>query len=133
MAKNSSSEVSGWVGWVYFGGIMMLLSGFFQAIAGMLALFKDEVYLIGTENLLVLDYTQWGWAHLLIGLVLIISAVSLMNGNMWGRTVGVFLASLSAIANFAYLSAYPFWALTIIVVNIFIIYAIVVHGDEAIE
>jgi hypothetical protein len=134
MAKTTKSQgpqdVSGWVGWVYFAGFLMLLSATFQMIAGLAGLFKDEVYVVGENNLLALDYTQWGWVHLLIGIVMLISAISLFNGNLWGRIVGVTLASLSAIANFAFISAYPLWSIVVIVVDIFIIYALLVHGDE---
>lgn len=130
MAK-SNQEVSGWVGWVYFAGFMMMLAGIFQTIAGVVALFKDEVYVVGPERLLALDYTQWGWVHLILGVILVISASSLLSGKMWGRTIGVLMATLSAIANFAFLEAHPWWSLMIIVVNILVIYGIVVHGSEA--
>jgi hypothetical protein len=132
MARSSqNTDVSGWVGWVFFGGFMMLLAGFFQTIAGLAALFKDEVYVVAPDALVSLDYTQWGWIHLLLGVVLMISAGSLFSGNMWGRFVGVVLALLSAVANFAFVSSYPFWSLTIIVIDVLIIYAIMVHGNEA--
>ena len=128
--SQSAQDVSGWVGWVYFAGFLMLLSATFQMIAGLAGLFKDEVYVVGENNLLALDYTQWGWAHLLIGIVMLISAISLFNGNLWGRIVGVTLAGLSAIANFAFISAYPLWSIVVIVVDIFIIYALLVHGGD---
>jgi hypothetical protein len=128
MAKK---EVTGWVGWVYFAGFLMMLSGVFQIIAGLVALFRDEVFLVGANNLFVLDYTQWGWIHLIFGVVLFLTALSLMSGGLWGRTVGVVLASLSAIANFAFISAYPLWAMLVITLDILIIYALLVHGDEA--
>lgn len=129
----ATKEPTGWIGWVYFAGFLMMLAGVFQMIAGFTALVKDEVYIAGPNNLLLLDYTQWGWAHLLFGLVLFATSFSLMAGNAWGRTVGVILATLSAIANFAFVTAYPVWALTVIVVDILIIYALLVHGDEAQE
>jgi hypothetical protein len=124
-------QATGWVGWIYFAGIMMMLAGIFQAIAGLVALFQDEIYYVGVNNLLVFDYTGWGWTHLIIGLVLFFSSLSVMAGGMWGRVLGVFLAGLSAIANFGFLAAYPIWSTIIIVVDVFIIYALIVHGHEA--
>ena len=131
MASNKSSdEVTNWVGWSFFAGFLMVLSGIFQTIAGLVALYKDEVFVVGEKHLVVFDYTQWGWIHIIIGIVLVISAISLINGHLWGRLVGITLATLSAVANFAFLEAYPIWSLTIIAIDILIIYAIAVHGGE---
>lgn len=130
---NRNGDVSGWVGWQYFAASLMMLAGVFQFIAGLVALFKDQVFLVAPNNLVLLDYTQWGWVHVIIGVVLFLTSFSLFAGNMWGRTVGVLLASLSAIANFAFIQAYPWWSLTVIILDVLIIYAIAVHGGEVKE
>ncbi|HSO52537.1 MAG TPA: tryptophan-rich sensory protein, partial [Actinomycetes bacterium] len=43
-------------------------------------------------------------------------------------TVAIFLAVLSAIANFAFIPYYPFWSLLIITLDVFVIWAIAAHG-----
>ena len=54
-------EPSGWVGWIIFAGAMMIMLGFFHAIAGLVALFKDDYFLVKTSGLVVnVDYTTWG-------------------------------------------------------------------------
>ncbi len=133
MAKRNNGEVSGWVGWQYFAASLMMLAGVFQAIAGLVALFKDQVFLVTQSNLVLLDYTQWGWVHLCLGFILFLTSLSLFAGNLWGRTVGIIMAALSAIANFAFLDAYPWWSLTVIILDVLIIYAIAVHGGEVQE
>ena len=129
MAKQSN-DVTGWVGWVFFAGVLMIMSGFFQAIMGLVALFKDTVYVTTNAGLVAFDYTTWGWIHLIAGLVLVAAGYSAMQGNMFGRVVGVVVAALSAIANMALLPAYPFWSLIVIAMDVFIIYALTVHGRE---
>lgn len=124
-------QTTGWVGWVYFAGLMMMLVGVFQMIAGLVAVFKDTVYVVGTQNLLVFNFDQWGWVHLILGLVLFLSSFSVLGGGTWGRILGSTLAILSAIAHFAFISAFPLWSLAIIIVDILIVYALVVHGSEA--
>lgn len=131
MAKTPTNDVSGWVGWVYFAGFMLLLVGVMQAVAGLVALFKDTVYVVGEENLWLLDYTTWGWAHLLFGVFLLFAGAAVMSGKMWGRVVGVLASGLAIIANFGFVPVYPFWSLLLIVVNILVVYALIVHGDEA--
>src|SRR6185503_1604462 len=60
-------EPSGWVGWIIFAGAMMIMLGFFHAIAGLVALFKDDYFLVKTSGLVVnVDYTTWGWVHLIL-------------------------------------------------------------------
>jgi len=127
---NNGAHTSGWTGWVFFAGFMMMLSGIFQAIAGLVALFKEDVFLVGSSGLLVMSYNSWGWVHLIIGIVLFLSAFSVFAGEVWGRFLGSFLAGLSAISAFAFFPAYPLWALVVIIVDIFVIYALLVHGGE---
>lgn len=124
-------HATGWVGWVYFAGILMMLAGVFHAIAGLVAIFKNEVFVVGSGSLLVLDFSGWGWLHLIIGIVLFLASFSVLAGGTFGRVIGSMLAGLSAIANFAFFTAYPLWTIIIISVDILIIYALLVHGQEA--
>lgn len=127
---NNNKQVTGWVGWIYFAGFMMLILGILQMIAGLTALLNDQYYLVGRDSLLVFDFTTWGWIHMLVGLVVTLAGTAVIGGHLWGRIVAVFLVTLSIIANFVFLPAYPLWSLTIIVIDILIIYALTVHGRE---
>src|SRR3990167_70054 len=129
-ARNQST---GWVGLIYFASLMMMVVGGFGAITGLVALFKNDFYLVTERALLVFNYTTWGWIHLLLGLVVFSAGVALMNGATWARLVGIFLAGLSLFANMAFLSAYPFWSILMIVIDVLIIYALTVHGGEVRE
>lgn len=130
MAKNNN-EITGWVGWAYFAGIMMCIAGIFQAIAGLVALMHHTFYAVSEKALVAFNYTGWGWIHLIIGLVLVVAGSSVMRGGIFGRIIGVLLASISMIANFIFIGAYPVWSIIMIVLCGFIIYALTVHGAEA--
>ncbi len=117
-------------GFIVFAGIMMLLAGSFQAIAGLVALFNDEFYVTTPKYVFQFDATGWGWIHILIGVVVFFAGLAVMSGQVWGRVVGVTLAVLSALANFAFIPYYPFWSITIIVLNVFVIWALTVHGRD---
>src|SRR3954451_11566736 len=124
-------EPTAWVGFVVFAGIMMLMMGSFQIIEGLVALFRDEYYLVTRNGLvLTLDYTAWGWTHLIIGLIAVGAAFGVLMGQMWGRVIGIIIAVISAIANIAFLSAYPIWSTIIIATDVLVIYALVVHRRE---
>ncbi|HSX29069.1 MAG TPA: hypothetical protein VLE73_00755 [Candidatus Saccharimonadales bacterium] len=121
-------EASGSSGWVAFAGYLMIVVGVFQSIAGLVAIFDPGIYVAANNSLWLLDYTQWGWVHLILGIILVASSASLFAGKWWGRFVAVTLAMLSAIANFGFIWAYPIWSTLIIVLDIFIIYAVITKG-----
>ena len=126
-----AQEASGWaVGFILFAGIMMVMSGFFQAFSGLVALFQNEFYVATRNYLFQFDATSWGWIHLLVGLIVALAGFAVMAGRTWGRVVGITLAVLSALANFAFIPYYPFWALTVIALDIFVIWALTAHGRD---
>jgi hypothetical protein len=125
------TEPTGWVGWVVFAGVMMIMVGVLHAIEGFVAIFKDSYYLVPRSGLVLsVDYTGWGWIHLILGLLIAGAGVALFRGQMWARVIGVGVALLSLLANFTFINAYPVWAAIMIVVDILIIYALTVHGRE---
>ena len=122
---------TGWVGWVYFAGTMLVLLGSFNAIMGLVAIFDDQYYVPTRQGLLVFDLTTWGWIHLFMGGLAVIAGVGLFTGATWARVFGVILAGLNAIAQLTFLSAYPVWAMIVIALDVLVIWALIVHGDEA--
>ena len=125
------SGASGWTGWVVFAGIMMVLLGVFHAIQGLVALFQDEYFLVSKSGLtLHIDYTAWGWIQLISGVIVFAAGLAVFVGQVWARTVGVLVAMLSAIVNVGFLAAYPIWSTMMIVLDVLIIWALVVHGGE---
>jgi hypothetical protein len=124
-------EASGWaVGFILFAAIMMIMSGIFQALAGLIAIFENEFYVATRNYLFQFDATTWGWIHLVIGLVVAFAGWGLLSGRTWARAVAITLALLSAIANFLFLPYYPFWALTVITLDVFVIWALTAHGRD---
>ena len=130
-ARSEVTTVSGWTGWVAFAGVMMIILGVFQIIEGLVALIRSGYYLVRADGLVInVDYSAWGWLHLILGVLAVLAGLGLFAGNMVARVVGVILAAISAIVNLGFLAAFPLWSLIIIAVDIIVIYAIVVHGRE---
>lgn len=120
-----------WTGWLIFGTVMLGLLGVFHLMAGFTALFNDEYFVVGPSGLVVeLDYTAWGWVHIGFGALLMVAALSLAAGKMFGRVMAVITAALSAIINLAFIAAYPVWSVLMIALGVIVIYAVVVHGRE---
>lgn len=126
-----SRQVSGWVGWVAFAGVIMVMLGAFHAIQGLVALFDDTYYLVRSSGLVVsLNYTQWGWAHLAFGVIVLVAGLCVFAGQIWARAVGTVLATLSAVLNVGFLAAYPVWSLMMIALDVVVIMALTVHGSD---
>jgi hypothetical protein len=122
---------SAWAGWVVFGGVMMILLGLFQIVQGIVALLDDEYFLVTQNGLVVnVDYTVWGWTHLVLGIIAGLTGVGLLAGNTLARVVGVVIASVSALVNLVFIPAYPIWSIIVITLDVMVIFAIVVHGRE---
>jgi hypothetical protein len=131
VAYGNSPDPTGWTGWVVFASFMMIMLGSFQAIEGLVAIFKDDFYRVAPSGLVLnIDYSAWGWTHLILGAVIVLAGVGILAGNILARTVGVILAAFSAILNLLFIEAYPIWSVIIITVDVLVIYALTVHGRE---
>jgi hypothetical protein len=127
----AGQEPTAWVGWVAFASSMMVLLGIFQVIQGFVAIFDDGFYRVTESGLVVnVDYTAWGWTHLLLGLLIVAAGVGLLSGNVAARTAAVILAGISAILNLLFIEANPVWSIIVITVDVLVIYAVTVHGRE---
>ncbi|GIU85905.1 MAG: membrane protein [Acidimicrobiia bacterium] len=118
------------VGWITFAAAMMIMIGTFHVIAGLVALFDDEFFVVTREYVFQLDATQWGWIHLILGVIIAVSGGYLLTGSVFARTIGVILALLSALAGFAWLPWYPVWGVVIIAIAVSVIWALTAHGRD---
>jgi hypothetical protein len=129
---DGSREVSGWaVGGSVFAAVLMMVAGVFQVIAGLTAIIKDQFFVKTPNYLLTFDVSRWGWIHLAFGALLVVAGFFVLRGDVWARAVAIGLVALSAIANFLFLPYYPFWALLIIGIDVFVIWALATYGRRA--
>jgi hypothetical protein len=127
--SRAGRQTSGWaVGLILFAAIMMIMTGVFQALEGLIAIFENEFYVATRNYLFQFDATTWGWIHLVVGLLVAFAGWGLLSGRTWARATAIALALLSAIANFLFIPYYPFWSLLIIALDVFVIWAIAAHG-----
>ncbi len=125
------AEPTGWVGWIIFAGVAMVVLGAFQLIEGLVAVFERGFYLVSTSNMIVhVNYTAWGWTHFAIGCAVVITGLGVLAGSTWARVVGIALAVISAIISLAFIPAYPVWGIIVIALDVLVIYALAVHGRE---
>ncbi|WTT40474.1 hypothetical protein OG535_04985 [Kitasatospora sp. NBC_00085] len=102
----------------------MIFGGAMAIFEGIAAIAKDDLFVRTANYTFRFSLTSWGWIHLILGIVILLAGCALFTGAVWARAVGVVLAGLILIANFLWLPYYPFWAIVLIAVNIFIIWAL---------
>ena len=129
--RRDITQPSGWVGLAVFGGLMLILAGAFQVIAGLVGIFNPGYWQTASADLLVrAEFATWGWMHLSLGVLAFAAGAGIAAGMAWARGVGIALAVLSSLVNLAFLAAHPVWSALIIVVDVLVIYALAVHGEE---
>jgi hypothetical protein len=122
---------SAWAQWVEFAGVMLVLVGAFHVVQGLVALFRDEVFVVTRSRMVLnIDYTAWGWIHLVMGVILLLAGGGLFSGRMIARIVAVAVAFVSALVNITFMPAYPVWSVVMITIDVLVIWAIIVHGGE---
>lgn len=122
---------SAWaMGYAAFAAIVLLLVGILHIMAGLAGILEDEFYVATPNWLLQFDATTWGWIHLIGGILVVLGGLSILKGHMYGRIIGVTVASISLVANFAWLPYREFWGLVMIFLDIAIIWALTVHGRD---
>jgi hypothetical protein len=86
---------------------------------------------VGNSGLVfTFDYTAWGWIHIIMGAIAVLTGIGLLMGQGWARWVGIGIAALSAVGNMAFLPAFPVWSTILVAFDILVIYALAAHGRE---
>jgi len=128
------SRGAGWVGWVMFGGMMLVLLGMAHMCLGALAVFEPKM-LAGTrpDDLLDVPLAVLAWAHLLLGAGAVVTGVALIRGLRWARIVAIAVCLVTVLISFFFATVYPVWAIVIIVLSGLVLYATAAHGREVSE
>jgi hypothetical protein len=117
-------------GWLVLAGTMLGLAGVFSAIDGIVALSKSSFY-VADARYVFGDLRTWGWIVLAVGVVEILASLAVLGRAQWARWFGIVVASLGALAQFAFMQSYPFWSLTILTLCILTVYGLAAHGGRA--
>ncbi|MBB5912013.1 general stress protein CsbA [Nocardia transvalensis] len=104
--------------------VLLIIAGTVQILQGISAVAADEIIIVGPQYTYGWDTTGWGVVHIVIGALFMAVAAALFSGATWARIVAIVLAGLSIVANFLWLPHNPWWAVLIIALDIFLIWAV---------
>jgi hypothetical protein len=126
---------STWAGWVAFAGVLMVIIGALDFFEGLIAIIRDDYYVLSKGQLIVFDLTTWGWITLIWGVIVVLAGFGLLSGANWGRWLAIFAASLNFFVQLGFLGSaqYPLWALTTLSLTLVVLYALIARWDVALE
>lgn len=117
-------------GLMTFAAVMLMITGVLGICRGIMAILKDDVFLLTPNYVFQYDLTGWGWIHLILGAIAVVIGLGLFQAAFWARIAGVAVAALIVIANFLSLPYYPVWSILMIAISAFIIWALCVAKAE---
>lgn len=132
MSTDFYQKAATWSGWVIFAGVMLVVIGSLNVIQGLVALFKDDVNVVTESGLLVsTNFTAWGWALLIWGIVMILVGFGLFSGSEVARWIAIIGVVITIIGQFAYFPAFPLWSLIIIGLLAAVLFALTARWEYA--
>ncbi|WP_020134333.1 DUF7144 family membrane protein [Streptomyces sp. 351MFTsu5.1] len=114
-------------GGVVFAGVLMLMNGVLAIFQGISLLAKDDVWARVGDYVYKVSLTGWGVILLCLGVVAVVTGAFILRGAGWARMTGIFLASLSMLAQFLFLPYAPVWSVIMIGLDFFVIWALAVY------
>jgi hypothetical protein len=118
-------------GWISFAGVMFLIVGTFNVIAGIAALADDDYFRV--DELLFGDLSFWGWTWITLGASQILTSYLIFKRSGAGLFLGAFLAGLNAIDHLVAVGAYPIWSIIVMTIDFLIIWGLLTNSDQFVE
>jgi hypothetical protein len=122
-------------GWLVFAGIVLIVAGVMRFFDSLWAFRYHGALPENLENAIFgHSLSTYGWIYLIVAIILVLCGFAVMVRSQFARWVGVVAAVIAAISAIWWMPYYPIWSLTYMGIAVFVIYALIAHGQrEAIE
>jgi hypothetical protein len=123
---------SQWTGWIGFAAIMLAFIGAITFFEGLIAIIRDNYYVVTRQQVFLFDVSTWGWIMLLWGILLFLAALGLAAKSGWARWFTIIVIFINLLSQLSFLgnAAYPLWSLTVITLEIVVLYALTVRWKD---
>jgi hypothetical protein len=114
-------------GGAIFAGLLLIIGGALWIVEGLAGIIRGSSYINSANTLITTSAGTWGWIHLIGGIIGMAAGFGIFSGAAWARLLGILIATLSIVVNFTFIPLQPWWALTIIFIDLWVIHALFVH------
>jgi hypothetical protein len=113
-----------------FAAILLLIAGTLNIIYGIGALDSANIF-VNDNRYIFTNLNTMGWVLIVLAVIQLTGGFSLLAGNTYGRVIGIIGGSLGAIGALLSIGgAYPWWSLAIFFLCVWIVYGILVLGED---
>jgi hypothetical protein len=125
MSENQEASSERMSTGIILAAVLIILAGAFHAIVGIAAVGDKNFFNANVPEHYYYNWNPefWGWVNIIGGIALIVSGVFLFLRREWSVYLAVSLAGLNAIWTFFLLFFFPFWAIIVIALDVFVIWA----------
>ena len=116
-------------GLVLFASILLVIIGCLNLIQGIAAVANSHVF-VANAHYVIGNLRAWGWITLILGALQLLACFGVLAGNQLARWFAVAVIALNAIDQMFFIPAYPFWALTIIAVDVVALWGLCAYGSR---
>jgi hypothetical protein len=117
------------LGSAWFVAILLLIAGTVNFFYGIAAVANSSFY-GGGERYVFGSLHTWGWITIILAAIQVTAALSLFAGNLYGRILGIFAASIGAFEALANVGGpHPWWSLGVFAVCLWVIHGLAVLGS----
>jgi hypothetical protein len=116
-------------GWVAYAGVLILMAGGLNIISGVGAI-DDARFFVNGQEFVISDLHTWGWVQLALGVILVLTAVGVFARNALAVWTGVVLVALNAMVQILFIPASPWWAISVLALDMLALYGLVAHGTK---
>ena len=120
-------------GWISFAGFLMMIVGGIDFFQGLIAVTKDDYFVVTPSGYLVFSLTTWGWIMMIWGVVLVLGGLGLLGAQGWARWFTIVVVGVNFFVQLGFLGngQFPVWTLTALALNIVVLYALTARWSES--
>lgn len=127
-SATTRQAVSPWAsGPITFAGAMLVITGVLQIFIAIPALLYDKIYVGTAQYVFAFDLAAWGWIQLITAIAAIGAGYGALRGLAWARIVGIAVAGIGMVAEFAFIPHFPLWSVLVIAIDVVIIWALATY------
>src|SRR4051812_18603434 len=116
-------------GLVTFAGVMLTIAATLNTLYGIAAIDRAQFF-VNDARYVFSDLRTLGWFVLALGVAQYFAAFGIWRGTSWARWFGVACASVNSVLQMAWIPAKPVLAMTILALDIAVIYGLCAYGGR---